>query len=65
VYVAEEWRSKVGPAGEDEQDMIDLAFETCEASRLGCKLVLSQDLEGLRVHIPRDSKNLFDDIPFL
>lgn len=46
------------------QDMIDLAFEPTETSRLGCQLVLSKKVNGFVVRVPSGANNLFDHIPF-
>lgn len=37
---------------EDESDMLDLAFELTDTSRLGCQITLTKDLNGLEVRIP-------------
>ena len=50
--------------GSQEEDMLDLAFERRDTSRLGCQLILTKELEGLRIDIPRGANNLFDFIPF-
>ncbi|CAJ1415944.1 unnamed protein product [Effrenium voratum] len=46
------------------QDMLELAFEPRETSRLGCQLRLRPDLAGMTVTIPGGANNLFDHIPF-
>ena len=52
VYVAENWFDKL-PAKEDgEEDMLDMAFEPKQNSRLSCQLTVSDDLDGLIVNIP-------------
>ena len=52
VYVNEEWLDKL-PAKEDgEEDMLDMAFEPKQNSRLSCQLIVSDDLDGLVVNIP-------------
>ena len=52
VYVNEEWQDKL-PAKEDgEEDMLDMAFEPKQNSRLSCQLVVSDELDGLVVNIP-------------
>ena len=52
VYVKEEWLDKL-PAKEDgEEDMLDMAFEPKNNSRLSCQLIVSDDLDGLEVNIP-------------
>ena len=50
---------------EEEEDMLDLAYDRRDNSRLGCQLVLTPELSGLRVSLPSAANNLFDHIPFL
>lgn len=38
--------------GDEELDMLDLAYELTDTSRLGCQITLSKDMEGLEVHVP-------------
>ena len=64
VYVEPSWVDAVGLAGEDEQDMIDLAHEPRDNSRLGCQVVLRPELDGLVLSVPGGAHNLFDHIPF-
>ena len=35
-----------------EDDMLDQAFEPKANSRLSCQLIVSDDLDGLTVHMP-------------
>ena len=52
VYVKEEWLDKL-PAKEDgEEDMLDMAFEPNKFSRLGCQIIVTEDLDGLVVKMP-------------
>jgi 2Fe-2S ferredoxin len=52
VYVKEDWLNKL-PAKEDgEADMLDMAFEPKNNSRLRCQLIVSNELDGLGVNIP-------------
>lgn len=37
---------------DEELDMLDLAFELTDTSRLGCQILLSKDLDGLTVDVP-------------
>ncbi len=37
---------------EDEQEMLDLAFGLRPTSRLGCQIIMSEELDGLTVTIP-------------
>ena len=52
VYVKEEWFNKLPKAEDAEQDMIDMAFEPKKNSRLSCQLIVSDELDGLKVTTP-------------
>ena len=54
VIVDVDWFAKTGAPGEDEVDMLDLAFGLAQTSRLGCQIEMSDALDGLRVTIPKD-----------
>lgn len=40
---------------DDEEDMMDQAFFVEDNSRLGCQIKMSDDLEGLKVHLAPQS----------
>lgn len=46
---------------EDEEDMLDLAFGLTETSRLGCQIIMSDELDGLRVKLPAATRNMMVD----
>lgn len=46
---------------DDENDMLDLAFGLTETSRLGCQIICSPELDGLRVRIPNATRNMAVD----
>ncbi|XP_058796678.1 adrenodoxin-like protein 2, mitochondrial [Phymastichus coffea] len=37
---------------DEEMDMLDLAYELTDTSRLGCQIILNEDLDGLEVKVP-------------
>lgn len=37
---------------DEELDMLDLAYELTDTSRLGCQIILSKDLNNLEVKVP-------------
>ncbi len=45
-------------ATDDENDMLDLAFGLTETSRLGCQIVMTKELDGLRVKLPSMTRNM-------
>ncbi len=52
VYVKEQWLDKLSPKEDGEEDMLDMAFEPKNNSRLSCQLIVSDELDGLEVNIP-------------
>ena len=52
VYVSENWLNKLEKIHDAEQDMLDMAYEPKKNSRLSCQLIVSDELDGLTVHIP-------------
>ena len=52
VYVEEKWLDKLPKAEEGEIDMIDMAFDPKKNSRLSCQLIVSDELDGLKVTTP-------------
>ena len=43
---------KISKKEDGEEDMLDMAFEPKQNSRLSCQLVVSDELDGLVVNIP-------------
>lgn len=41
-----------GEVSEDEEDMLDLAFDVRDESRLCCQIIVTEELEGLTVAMP-------------
>jgi 2Fe-2S ferredoxin len=55
VHVDEEWRARVGPPSPDEGDLLDTSDHKNEASRLSCQILMTAELDGLRVTVaPED-----------
>lgn len=42
------------PVSGEEEDMLDLAMELTETSRLGCQICVTKELEGIKVTMPDD-----------
>ncbi len=49
VYVDPEWVATLAAVGDEEELMLDEAYEVQEASRLSCQLKWSDELDGLKV----------------
>tara|TARA_Y100001960_G_scaffold333834_1_gene441437 strand:- start:2956 stop:3300 length:345 start_codon:yes stop_codon:yes gene_type:complete len=61
VIVDQEWFDKlddVQEASEDEEDMLDFAFNLTTTSRLGCQIKMCKELDGIRVIIPSENRNI-------
>ena len=55
VHVDEAWRETVGPPGRDEDDLLDTSDHKTGASRLSCQILMSAELDGLKVAVaPED-----------
>ncbi len=52
VYVKEDWFNKLPKKTEGEDDMLDQAYEPSSISRLSCQITVSDELNGLIVHLP-------------
>ena len=52
VYVTEDWFDKLPKKEDGEEDMLDMAYELKKNSRLSCQIVVSDELDGLKVNIP-------------
>lgn len=55
VYVDQAWLDKIPPMREDEEDMLDQAFEVQDNSRLSCQIILDENLDGLRVTLAKNA----------
>ena len=56
MYIHPDWQAKViaqdNEKTDEEEDMLDLAFDIRDSSRLGCQIRMSDALDGLVVAIP-------------
>lgn len=61
VIVANEWFDKLDDlqeATEQEEDMLDFAFNLTTTSRLGCQIKMREELDGLKLIIPSENRNV-------
>lgn len=54
VYVDDAWSERVGGPSEMEEDMLDFAFDVSPTSRLSCQIRISDELDGLVLHVPEE-----------
>lgn len=58
IVESEEIYNSLPDAKEEEEDMLDLAFGLTHTSRLGCQIIMTPELDGIRVKIPDATRNL-------
>ena len=51
VYIDEKWINKLKNMEDDEESMLDQAFDVKNNSRLSCQIDLSEELDGLEIEI--------------
>ncbi|KAM6972042.1 ferredoxin-2, mitochondrial [Aplochiton taeniatus] len=61
VYVSGNHVDKLPEPDEREDDMLDMAPLLQENSRLGCQIVLTSELEGMEVTLPKVTRNFYVD----
>ncbi|XP_050359780.1 adrenodoxin [Nymphalis io] len=52
VFKQEDFDRLAEEAGDEERDMLDLAYGLTDTSRLGCQVTLTKELDGLEVIVP-------------
>jgi ferredoxin len=57
VIAAEDW-AKLPRAGEEEDDLLDLAAHVTRYSRLACQIMLTDALDSLTVRIPAGANDM-------
>jgi ferredoxin, 2Fe-2S len=58
VIVDEDYYERLPEPSEDEDDMLDLAFALTHTSRLGCQIIVTEELDGLTVTLPPATRNV-------
>ena len=51
VYISEEWVNRLNKKEDEEESMLDQAFNVEENSRLGCQIEFSEELDGILVEL--------------
>ena len=51
VYIDKKWLNKLKNMDDDEESMLDQAFDVKNNSRLSCQIELSEELDGLEIEI--------------
>ena len=61
IIVSEDDFDRLDIATEPEEDMLDLAFGLTSTSRLGCQIIMREELDGLTVSLPKATRNMMVD----
>jgi len=61
VILEPEVYDKLEEPGDDENDMLDLAFGLTDTSRLGCQVKLTKELDGMVAQLPAATRNMYVD----
>ena len=51
LYVDKDWFSKLSAKEDDEESMLDQAFNVKDNSRLGCQVEFKDELDGIKVEL--------------
>ena len=52
MIVRPDWYDKLDEKKEEEEDMLDLAFDLKKTSRLCCQILMTEEMDGLTVALP-------------
>ncbi len=52
IYISQEWTDSIAKAQELEKEMLSVAEEVRDTSRLSCQITITQDMDGLIVSTP-------------
>nr|XP_026483912.1 adrenodoxin-like protein, mitochondrial [Vanessa tameamea] len=61
VYVNTDYLDKLTDPEEKEDDLLDMAPFLKENSRLGCQIILTKEMEGMELTLPKATRNFYVD----
>nr|GME10220.1 adrenodoxin-like protein 2, mitochondrial isoform X1 [Ipomoea batatas] len=61
IVMGVDYYNKLEDPTDEENDMLDLAFSLTETSRLGCQIVATPELDGIRLALPAATRNFAVD----
>lgn len=56
VFVEDEWLDKLKGLTEEEEDMLDTVGDVQENSRLSCQILMTDELDGLKLTLAKSAK---------
>jgi len=57
LIISDEDFERLEDPSDDEEDMLDLAYGLKPTSRLGCQIIMSEELDGMVVELPSTFHN--------
>jgi len=63
VYVDSEWQDKLAAPSLEEEAMLDHAYDVADNSRLSCQILMSEELDGLKVTLAASSAKEDYEVP--
>jgi 2Fe-2S ferredoxin len=60
VILEQKYFDLLDEIGEEEEDMLDLAWGLTDTSRLCCQIVAAPDLNGMVLKLPEETHNTMD-----
>lgn len=61
VILEDEVYDELEEPEEEEEDLLDLAFGLTHTSRLGCQVMVTEAMEGMKVKLPSATRNFYVD----
>ncbi|KLO12519.1 ferredoxin [Schizopora paradoxa] len=61
VILPPEYYDLLPEPGDDENDMLDMAFGLTDTSRLGCQVIMKKELDDIIVTLPAATRNMYVD----
>tara|TARA_B100000674_G_C37916410_1_gene951182 strand:+ start:1352 stop:1684 length:333 start_codon:yes stop_codon:yes gene_type:complete len=61
IVIEPDWYKKLAEPSAEEEDMLDLVFGLTRTSRLGCQIEITKEMDGLRVQLPSETRNMLLD----
>lgn len=54
VLIDPAWTERIGPAGDEEREMLEFGSIVPEFARLACQIIVTPELDGLTVYTPKN-----------
>lgn len=51
IHIDNNWVNKLHSISDEEEDMLDLAYDVDDSSRLSCQIIMTEELNGLKLKL--------------